>query len=415
MDPRTVISNVLDPIHDTLSPHMFDKPGEEEPKLKPVHRDWIVERVHAVAEKFHPKAEDWLSLVLTGSLTTYQFSEASDVDISLFVDHNVLPDWDRAKLIGIMVDQLDGVTLPGTPYPMQCFVVPPEIHREDLYQHGLRSGYDLDADQWIIPPDRGRTHNVEREYNAYYVYALESADKMERLLKYDPDKAVMFWHQIHKRRQRDQRAGKGDFSEANIVYKFLANRGLFPAISEASGEYIAKTANVACPNCGVELKDVGPCENCGEHVGGDLHGGSTEMPPLPKSLQPKSAVKPRVIYQEIKNFTPHPGANDSPFIYDPKTNIAFLGPPKSYHWDLIKRIPELRPSYPEDRDFKQPPTSVSSDHLHGRVDMRKGTGIFYGGDEETKQTVADAIGFKQVAPVVDKEDHWDDVSGPTSP
>jgi hypothetical protein len=65
---------------------------------------------------------------------------------------------------------------------------------------------------------------------------------MERLLRYEPDKAVMLWHQIHQRRRRDQMAGKGDYSESNIVYKFLANRGLFPAISEASGEYIAKQA-----------------------------------------------------------------------------------------------------------------------------------------------------------------------------
>jgi DNA-binding transcriptional regulator YhcF (GntR family) len=105
----------------------------------------------------------------------------------------------------------------------------------------LRSGYDLSSDEWIVPPEEDRAIDVKKEMNAAYVYALECADKMERLLRYEPSKAIQFWHQIHKRRRRDQQAGKGDFSNANIVYKFLDNRGLMPAISEVSGEYIAST------------------------------------------------------------------------------------------------------------------------------------------------------------------------------
>lgn len=233
-------SNILDPIHDTLDPNVWDDPGADAPKLKPQLRKWIISRItEIIRESEFGDPTAWLSLVLTGSLTTYQFSPESDCDVSLFVDPQILPDWDRAKMIALMIDQLDEVKLPGTTHPMQGFVVPPLIKREDLYQPGLRSGYDLLKDEWIIPPERNRVHDVEREYNSYYVYALESADKMERLLKYDPQKAVQYWHQIHRRRRADQQRGKGDYSESNIVYKFLANRGLFPAIEEASGEHIA--------------------------------------------------------------------------------------------------------------------------------------------------------------------------------
>jgi hypothetical protein len=179
---------------------------------------------------------------LTGSLTTYQYGKESDCDVSLFVNSEYFPEWSRAELIGLMIAHVDGTRLPGTTFPMQCFVVPPDVHPEDLYKPGLRSGYDLETDEWIEPPDPSRVHDVQREYNDLYIYALEQADKMERLLRYEPDKAVMLWHQIHQRRRRDQAAGKGDYSESNIVYKFLANRGLFPALSEASGEYIAKQA-----------------------------------------------------------------------------------------------------------------------------------------------------------------------------
>lgn len=237
-----VLGNILDPIRDELSPHLWDQPESTHPVLKPQHRKWIKANIYkALSAAGYTDVEKWLRLVLTGSLTTYQYSEASDCDVSLFVDTKMLPEWSRGEMIGVMVGKVDGTTLPGTPFVMQDFVVPSGLKPSDLYQPGLRSGYDIDKEKWIVPPERDRVHDVEQEENGFYVFALQMADKMESLLRYEPDKAVEFWHQIHKRRARDQAAGKGDFAESNIVYKFLANRNLFPAISQASGEYIAKT------------------------------------------------------------------------------------------------------------------------------------------------------------------------------
>jgi death on curing protein len=240
------LSNVLDPIHTGLSPHVWDEPESTHPRLKKQHAKWIKRTIFAaLTQAGYTDIEKWLHLVLTGSLTTYQYSEGSDCDISLFVDTKLLPEWSRSEMIAVMVGKVDGTTLPGTPFPMQDFVVPGGLKPEDLYKPGLRSGYDLDTESWIVPPEPERVHDVQAEENGFYVYALQMADKMESLLKYEPDKAVTFWHQIHKRRQVDQKRGKGDFAESNIIYKFLANRGLFPKISEVSGEYIAKTGMAA--------------------------------------------------------------------------------------------------------------------------------------------------------------------------
>jgi len=160
------------------------------------------------------------------------------------VDARVFPEWSRAEMIALMVDKLDGKMLPGTPHPLQDFVVGEGIKPSDLYKPGLRSGYNIDNGKWIVPPERDRVHDVKAEEGGFYAWGLSMADKMERLLRYEPEQAVRFWHQIHAKRQRDMRAGKGDFAESNVVYKFLANRGLFPPLSEASGEYIAKTASL---------------------------------------------------------------------------------------------------------------------------------------------------------------------------
>jgi hypothetical protein len=241
---------------------------------------------------------EWLSLVLTGSLTTYQYGPESDCDISLFVDSEFFPEWSRAEMIGEMIQHVDGTLLPGTDYPLQAYVVPKEITREDLYKPGLRSGYDLTSDSWVEPPDPTRVHDVEREYNDMYVYALQQCDKMERMLRYEPDKAVMFWHQIHQRRQRDQKAGKGDYSQSNIVYKFLANRGLFPELSEVSGEYIAKQANDD-----IKVKTYQYRAN-GRH--------------------------PRT--EHGRSF---------PWVFVPEANTLHIGAADSFHHDLVGNSPEL--------------------------------------------------------------------------
>jgi hypothetical protein len=234
-------SNILDPIHHELSPLVWDQPASEHPMLKTAHAHWIKTQVYkTLVGGGYTDVEKWLTLVLTGSLTTYQYSADSDVDISLFVDTKVFPEWSRAEMIALMVDKLDGVLLPGTPFPLQDFVVGEGIKPSDLYKPGLRSGYNLDNGKWIVPPERNRAHDVKAQEGGFYAWALQMADKMERLLKFEPDQAIAFWHSIHRKRRLDMAKGKGDFSESNIIYKMLANRNLFPAISQVSGEYIAR-------------------------------------------------------------------------------------------------------------------------------------------------------------------------------
>lgn len=350
-------ANILDPIHDTLDPRVWDKPEDPLPHLRDVHRDWLISKItQTLKNEGYTGWEDWLSLVFTGSLTTYQYSDESDVDISLFVDVDHFPDWDRAKMIGVMVQHMDGTKLPGTPHPLQCFVVPPNITRGQLYAPGLRSGYDLFEDTWVNPPEKNRVHDVAKEMNGSYVYALEVADKMERLLQFEPDKAVMFWHQIHKRRRKDQQLGKGDFAESNIAYKMLANRGLFPSIADASGEYIASENSASKPKGAIRL------------------------------------AKARVLFQKFKPTQVHPG-NDMPLIYEPKLDTIFLGPPGTYHWDLLRKTPELKDQYPADEAWTKAPFLVNTEHMQGRMTWPGKEISFYGSiPSELQQRIAEGLG-----------------------
>lgn len=256
-------SNILDEIHAQLDDRVWDHPASSKPILKPVHSHWIKREIYTTLENGgYTNVEDWLTLVLTGSLTTFQYSDDSDVDISLFVDVSKFPEWSRAEMIALMVEKLDGRMLPGTPHPLQDFVVGEGIKPSDLYKPGLRSGYNLDNNKWIVPPERDRIYDVKATESGFYAYALQQADKMHTLLKYEPEKAVQLWHQIHAKRQRDMKAGKTDAAESNLVYKFLFKRGLIPEIAEHSGEYIAKAKSPTKPPHLRESKGQKACWNC---------------------------------------------------------------------------------------------------------------------------------------------------------
>jgi hypothetical protein len=247
------LGNILDPVHQELEPFVWDDPGSLAPVLKPQHKHWLTDTIYGLLKSAgYEDPERYVDLDFTGSLTTYQYSDDSDVDISLFVDEGVWGQpagadpsvvWKRGSIIALMVAGAEGQNLPGTTHPLQFYVVPPSIKPTDLYKPGMRSAYNLKNDDWIVPPEPGRSRDVRRELYNLHAEAVMAADKMERLLTTEPDKAVLYWHQIHQKRARDMVAGKGDYSESNIIYKMLANRGLFPKISDVSGEYIAKMAD----------------------------------------------------------------------------------------------------------------------------------------------------------------------------
>lgn len=234
-------SNILDPIKDELDPDVFNQPDAMAPTVKPKIVNWVKNKIYkAMIDAGWPDPSKYLSVILTGSLTTYQWSAESDFDTSLWIDVERFPEWVRADLIALMIEQCDGTIVPGTTHPIQCFVVDPKrFTKDDLYKAGLRSGYDLDKGDWLVMPEKDRSIDVSKRWPAHLEYARMCVDKMKMMLRYDKYAVATYWHFLHRQRFLDQRAGHGDYALSNIVYKMLANEGLFPYISEVTGEHIA--------------------------------------------------------------------------------------------------------------------------------------------------------------------------------
>lgn len=247
-NPETLrVANILDPIQETLDIKVWDDAAGETPRLKPALSAWVKQSILGTLKTAgYKNPEDWIKLIVTGSLTTYQWSEASDLDVSIWVDLNQFPDFQRSEMIKVIIDNLDGNLVPGTNHPIQCFVVDVnDVHSPDeIYKTGVRSAYDLDNSEWIIKPERDRSKNVQTEFPDFFRKAKQASAKMNLLLRFQPDAAKAYWHFLHKRRREDMKAGFGDYSESNIVYKMLANDGLFDDIAKATGEYIARNEEI---------------------------------------------------------------------------------------------------------------------------------------------------------------------------
>jgi len=239
-------SNIFDPIQPDLDQKVYDG---IEPKKTILH---FIEKLYyrALDQELGVTGDEWADLYLTGSLTTYQYSETSDCDVSVFPDYDKFyndlgldADEARKRLIHLSIEHLDGTFLPGTTHPIQFFVVPKGQLPGDLYQHGLRSAYSFNDRSWFVPPEKDRVHDISIEYPELYARASAMADKMNQMLDAgDTDAADQMWQDIHRKRQLDQRAGLGDFSEGNIVYKWFLHQGLFDRIRNELHEYIAKTS-----------------------------------------------------------------------------------------------------------------------------------------------------------------------------
>lgn len=236
--PWSLTGNIFDPIHQDLDQKVF-----QGIKLRQKHVDFI-KRLYFRALKIGlgiplGESDPYASLYLTGSLTTYQWAETSDADVSVFPDYELIwkrlgidPNEARKLLISLSIEHIDGMFLPGTTHPLQFFVVPNGTLPTDMYQPGLRSAYSILEGIWIVPPERERAHNIETEMPEVFARARAMADKMSEMLDYDKEQARQLWHDIHKKRQLDQRAGLGDFClapETKILtteYKWVPIRDL---------------------------------------------------------------------------------------------------------------------------------------------------------------------------------------------
>lgn len=236
-------ANIFDEIHSELDQRVFK--GEEP---RPLIVTFIQRKIFScLRDGFIDDPEKYFTLYLTGSLTTYQYSDASDCDISVFPAYGALtditgeedPEQIRKMLILLLTTELDGTDLPGTPHPLQNFVQKVGATPGSMFKPGLRSAWDFQTRKWLVPPEKSRSHDPVKEFPELFQKAQAVGEKMTILLDHgDIDAAKQLYKDIHEKRALDP----SDYSEGNLEYKWLSHRGLFDRLRNEADMRIAKTA-----------------------------------------------------------------------------------------------------------------------------------------------------------------------------
>lgn len=172
-DANPLGESVLDPIHNTLAKDVWTR----DLKLKDKHRDYILGTLREWLDKMDIEKEP-TQVAIIGSITTYQYSKISDIDVNVVID---IPDSKRDDLIKFLPNESK---LPGTQHPVNYYLA------ADAGENVRKkpSAYDVLKNDWF-PGKRPKKEQVEYPYGYVVEIARFFMDGIdERIAEFERDK-----------------------------------------------------------------------------------------------------------------------------------------------------------------------------------------------------------------------------------
>ena len=204
--------------HDELNPNIW-----EEKKLKPEIREKLLE----IAQNFFNELEfdpavEIQDITLTGSISNYNWSKFSDVDLHLRIkfsdvdeNHNLVKNYVLSKK-----------TVWNHEHDIEIFDFPVEVYVENVGETHVASGlYSVLNDDWIVEPENKRPiidiDDIQSKAEGYLA-TLPLLEEMMEDKKYD--EVISMSQKLRDRIKRMRKAGLesgGEFSVENLAFKIL--------------------------------------------------------------------------------------------------------------------------------------------------------------------------------------------------
>ena len=220
-----------------LNPYFFDNSNKK-------IRKKVKQRLLKIADDFKDSLDvNWVDtedIVLTGSISNYNWSKYSDVDLHLIIDFKKVDD--NIELVKNYFDSKkkewsnnhDNLTIYGFPVELYC---------QDVNEKHASSGiYSLEKNNWIIEPEiinPKLDKNIIKEKSAKIMDMIDKLYSDYALAKDDIDKTIVvsnkvkkIWDKIKAFRKKGLEKD-GEFSYENIIFKVLRRT-----------EYIQKLADL---------------------------------------------------------------------------------------------------------------------------------------------------------------------------
>jgi hypothetical protein len=209
----------FDTVKETLDPHLW-----EDETLRPWARAAILKQLKKITDI---KPVIFVGIDLIGSITRYQYSESSDIDVQLILAPQ--NDNDQAYWHKIF-KATNGLLLEGTLHPINFFVVTSKTAQK-FTGAKMPSGYDLITNTWIKRPKKPTYAQLHRHDISKPVINLEARAMQRQLAQYflrptaaeAKDIADKFrrWDLARKAGYSHSGARGGGETFANAMYKWL--------------------------------------------------------------------------------------------------------------------------------------------------------------------------------------------------
>lgn len=229
-------------IQNELNPEIWVFDGENY-KMKPEIREALLEIVEDYIN-FTNLDVDVEDVTLTGSLSNFNWSEFSDVDLHILVDFPT----DPSSLLKKYLDSRRIIWNSIRDVTVKDFDV--EVYAQDTSEPHFASGvYSVLYDEWIVEPQQD--DEVVIDTKKLLTKAKLWMDKIDRIeddaKRVEPEEMFDRIEKLKKKMKKYRSSGlkdEGEYSYENLTFKFLRRNNYLKKINDVRNTLIDKTLTV---------------------------------------------------------------------------------------------------------------------------------------------------------------------------
>ncbi len=222
-------------VNDELNPEIWDYTGsenEKEPQLQPE----IDERLLEISENFisflgvDVDVED---ITMTGSLSNYNWSSFSDIDLHVLIDFDS-SSIDK-KVLRELFNAKQGIW--NSLHEIELYGFEVELYAQDANEPHFSTGvYSVLNDEWIVSPNKLEDTWDENKVLKKAGNWMDMIDGLYRKSYIqDPEETLDLIQKVKDKLKKFRKCGledRGEFSYENLTFKFLRRNGYLKKLSD---------------------------------------------------------------------------------------------------------------------------------------------------------------------------------------
>jgi|TARA_R110002020_G_scaffold1018_6_gene5156 acyl carrier protein len=222
-------------VKDELNSEIWDYTASEndkEPQLKPEIDDRLLE-ISDNFINFLGVDVDVEDITMTGSLSNYNWSSFSDIDLHVLIDFES-SSIDK-KVLRELFNAKQGVW--NSLHDIEVYGFEVELYAQDANEPHFSTGvYSVLNNEWLVSPNRLEDTWDDQKLLQKSLSWMEMIDGVERKSHLEePEDALKLIQKIKDKLKKFRKCGledKGEFSYENLVFKFLRRNGYLRKLSE---------------------------------------------------------------------------------------------------------------------------------------------------------------------------------------